>query len=59
MFGFMGLRDMKELPIPGPDELMECYCSQLSNIKYPIENWMFAVAFSFFRASISRVLSCL
>jgi hypothetical protein len=47
---------MKELPIPGPEELMEYYCSQLSNAKYPIENWMFAVAFSFFRViSLSLV----
>lgn len=48
--GIEGLRGMEELPIPGPDELMQCYCTQ-TKIPYPIRNWMFTIAFSFFRVS--------
>ncbi|KAF7725777.1 hypothetical protein EC973_009394 [Apophysomyces ossiformis] len=49
--GLMGLSDLKELPIPGPDELMQIYCAKLG-IPFPIERWAFAVAFSFFRLSV-------
>ncbi|KAL0089628.1 kinase-like domain-containing protein [Phycomyces blakesleeanus] len=48
MTGFKGL---KELPIPGADELMKAYSSILGQ-PYPIDRWMFAVAFSFFRLSV-------
>ncbi|KAI7902361.1 kinase-like domain-containing protein [Cokeromyces recurvatus] len=48
----LGFKDSKEpLPVPGADELMAHYCSILQQ-PYPIENWLFAVAFSFFRLSV-------
>lgn len=50
-----GLKDLKELPIPNPEELMQYYCAQ-SNTAYPIHRWLFAVAFSFFRVSIAPLL---
>lgn len=49
--GLIGLKDLKELPIPGADELMKQYCSQSTQTSFPIQNWLFAVAFSFFRVS--------
>ncbi|KAI8069039.1 kinase-like domain-containing protein [Gilbertella persicaria] len=50
--GLVGLKGMKELPIPNAEELMQSYCSQLDTVPYPIQNWPFAVAFSFFRLSV-------
>ncbi|KAI8887985.1 APH-domain-containing protein [Backusella circina FSU 941] len=48
----IGLRDIKgPLPIPGAEELMKYYCGQ-RNISYPIPNWEFAIAFSFFRLAV-------
>ncbi|OBZ85554.1 Acyl-CoA dehydrogenase family member 10 [Choanephora cucurbitarum] len=47
-----GLRGVQELPIPNPEELMRHYCLQLGTINYPIQNWPFAVAFSFFRLAV-------
>lgn len=48
----LGFKDAKEpLPVPGADELMKVYCSFVGQ-PYPIERWMFAVAFSFFRLSV-------
>jgi aminoglycoside phosphotransferase (APT) family kinase protein len=52
MPGIAGLKDMKELPIPGAEELMQQYCSQSTQTTYPIQNWLFSVAFSFFRLSV-------
>lgn len=50
--GILGFKDSKEpLPIPGADELMQVYCRILGE-HYPIDRWMFAVAFSFFRLSV-------
>ncbi|KAG2230612.1 kinase-like domain-containing protein [Thamnidium elegans] len=49
--GFMGLKGLHNLPVPNSNELMQYYCLQL-NITYPIHNWLFAVAFSFFRLSV-------
>jgi aminoglycoside phosphotransferase (APT) family kinase protein len=57
--GLLGLKGLNPLPVPGPEELMQCYCSQLNGTKYPIDKWLFAVAFSFFRVSycfIDRLL---
>jgi aminoglycoside phosphotransferase (APT) family kinase protein len=48
----VGLRDIKgPLPIPGAEELMKYYCQQ-RKISYPIPNWEFAIAFSFFRLAV-------
>lgn len=49
--GLNGLRGVEELPIPGPDELMQCYCTY-TKVPFPIRNWMFNIAFSFFRVSL-------
>ncbi|KAI8644662.1 kinase-like domain-containing protein [Parasitella parasitica] len=50
--GLVGLKGLDPLPVPGSGELMQCYCSQLKGIQYPIDNWLFAVAFSFFRLAV-------
>lgn len=50
--GFLGFKNSPEaLPVPGADELLKVYCS-ISNENYPIDRWLFAVAFSFFRLSV-------
>ncbi|KAJ3043307.1 hypothetical protein HDV00_005310 [Rhizophlyctis rosea] len=47
-----GLRDAKRpLPIPEADDLIREYC-RLTNRPYPIPNWQFCVAFSFFRLAV-------
>ncbi|KAG0255684.1 hypothetical protein BG011_004982 [Mortierella polycephala] len=48
--GLKGIPD-KDLPIPPVDTLLERYCQQTSR-PYPIENWMFCIAFSFFRLAV-------
>lgn len=50
--GMLGFKDSKEpLPIPGADELLQHYCHILGS-PYPIPQWKFAVAFSFFRLAV-------
>lgn len=50
--GIGGLLDHpRPLDVPEADELIQQYCS-LRNIKYPIPNWNFCVAFSFFRLAV-------
>ncbi|KAI7857999.1 kinase-like domain-containing protein [Circinella umbellata] len=39
------------LPIPNSDELMKTYCTTVGR-PYPIDRWLFAVAFSFFRLAV-------
>ncbi|KAI8146910.1 kinase-like domain-containing protein [Fennellomyces sp. T-0311] len=39
------------LPVPSADELMPTYCSAVGR-PYPIDRWLFAVAFSFFRLAV-------
>ncbi|KAG0252198.1 hypothetical protein DFQ27_008226 [Actinomortierella ambigua] len=48
-----GLRGVpeKELPIPPVSVLLERYCQQTLQ-PFPIPNWMFCIAFSFFRLSV-------
>ncbi|KAJ3055488.1 hypothetical protein HK097_010347 [Rhizophlyctis rosea] len=47
-----GLRDApRPLPIPEADDLILEYC-RLTNRRYPIPNWKFCVAFSFFRLAV-------
>ncbi|KAG0335409.1 hypothetical protein BG004_008466, partial [Podila humilis] len=48
-----GLRGVPvaELPIPPVHVLLERYCLQTGR-PYPIKNWMFCIAFSFFRMSV-------
>ncbi|KAF8922818.1 kinase-like domain-containing protein [Dissophora ornata] len=48
--GLAGIPE-KDLPIPPVNTLLERYCQQTSR-PYPIENWMFCIAFSFFRLSV-------
>ncbi|KAG0236958.1 hypothetical protein BGW42_002171 [Actinomortierella wolfii] len=48
--GLRGIPD-EELPIPPVGVLLERYCQQ-TNQPYPIPNWMFCIAFSFFRLSV-------
>ncbi|KAF9102658.1 hypothetical protein BGX27_010920 [Mortierella sp. AM989] len=48
--GLKGIPD-KDLPIPPVNQLLERYCQQTSR-PFPIENWMFCIAFSFFRLSV-------
>ncbi|KAG0300006.1 hypothetical protein BGZ98_009566 [Dissophora globulifera] len=50
MAGLKGI-PKKDLPIPPVESLLERYCQQTSR-PYPIENWMFCIAFSFFRLSV-------
>lgn len=50
--GMLGFKNSKEaLPVPEADELMQVYCAKLGQA-YPIERWLFAVTFSFFRLSV-------
>lgn len=49
MLGFKNATEA--LPVPGADELLQVYCSILGQ-PYPIDRWLFAVAFSFFRLSV-------
>ncbi|KAI8147441.1 kinase-like domain-containing protein [Fennellomyces sp. T-0311] len=46
-----GFKGVKELPIPGADELMQVYCTTIGR-PYPIDRWMFCVAFSAFRLAV-------
>ncbi|KAF9169731.1 hypothetical protein BGX21_009852 [Mortierella sp. AD011] len=50
MGGLRGIPE-KDLPIPPVSQLLERYCQQTSR-PFPIENWMFCIAFSFFRLSV-------
>ncbi|KAI1295974.1 hypothetical protein EDD11_007675 [Mortierella claussenii] len=50
MGGLKGV-PVKDLPIPPVETLLERYCQQTSR-PYPIENWMFCIAFSFFRLAV-------
>ncbi|KAG0080742.1 hypothetical protein BGZ92_000502, partial [Podila epicladia] len=50
MGGLRGIPAAK-LPIPPVDVLLERYCQQTGR-PYPIKNWMFCIAFSFFRLSV-------
>lgn len=47
MGGLGGIPD-KDLPIPPVNTLLERYCKQTSR-PFPIDNWLFCIAFSFFR----------
>lgn len=55
-----GLRGISaaELPIPPVNVLLERYCQQTGR-PFPIKNWMFCIAFSFFRVSPSSHVVCL
>ncbi|CAG8474814.1 10434_t:CDS:2, partial [Racocetra fulgida] len=46
-----GLRDVKNLPIPSANELIQAYCEK-SGRQYPIPNFEFAIAFTFFRTAV-------
>jgi aminoglycoside phosphotransferase (APT) family kinase protein len=48
--GFKGVKK-ENLPIPSAEELMQIYCKE-SGISYPIQNWLFCVAFAFFRVAV-------
>ncbi|KAF9924150.1 hypothetical protein BGZ65_008492, partial [Modicella reniformis] len=50
MGGLKGI-PVKDLPIPPVETLLERYCQQTSR-PFPITNWMFCIAFSFFRLSV-------
>ncbi|KAG0046652.1 hypothetical protein BGZ83_008208 [Gryganskiella cystojenkinii] len=50
MGGLRGIPD-SELPIPAVDVLLERYCQQTSR-PFPIKNWLFCIAFSFFRLAV-------
>ncbi|OAQ29995.1 APH-domain-containing protein [Linnemannia elongata AG-77] len=50
MGGLGGIPD-KDLPIPPVNILLERYCNQTSR-PFPIDNWLFCIAFSFFRMSV-------
>lgn len=56
MGGLKGIAD-KDLPIPPVNTLLERYCQQTSR-PYPIENWMFCIAFSFFRVRKLWLYTC-
>ncbi|KAI8976973.1 kinase-like domain-containing protein [Pilobolus umbonatus] len=50
--GVLGFKSSKDpLPVPGADELMKVYCTHLGE-PYPIDRWLFAVTFSFFRLAV-------
>lgn len=50
--GMLGFKNSKEpLPVPEANELIQHYCKTLGQ-SYPIDRWMFAVAFSFFRLAV-------
>ncbi|CAG8727044.1 17237_t:CDS:2, partial [Racocetra persica] len=46
-----GLRDVKNLPIPSANELIQAYCEK-SGRQYPIPNFEFAIAFTLFRTAV-------
>ncbi|KAF0357976.1 APH-domain-containing protein [Gigaspora margarita] len=46
-----GLRDVKNLSIPSANELIQVYCEK-SGRQYPIPNFEFAIAFTFFRTAV-------
>ncbi|CAG8646689.1 5258_t:CDS:2, partial [Scutellospora calospora] len=46
-----GLRDIKYLPIPSANELIQAYCEKTGR-QYPIPNFEFCIAFSFFRLAV-------
>ena len=48
--GVIGFQGVQDLPIPGADELMQVYCTAVGR-PYPIDRWMFCVAFSAFRVN--------
>ncbi|KAF9581650.1 hypothetical protein BGW38_001250 [Lunasporangiospora selenospora] len=50
MGGLKGIPEDK-MPIPPVSMLLERYCQQTSQ-PYPIQNWMFCIAFSFFRLAV-------
>ncbi|KAI9257220.1 kinase-like domain-containing protein [Phascolomyces articulosus] len=47
----IGFKGEKDLPIPGADELMQVYCTT-AGIPYPIDRFMFCVAFNTFRSAV-------
>ncbi|CAG8538068.1 3689_t:CDS:2 [Gigaspora rosea] len=47
----LGLRDVKNLSIPSANELIQVYCEK-SGRQYPIPNFEFAIAFTFFRTAV-------
>jgi aminoglycoside phosphotransferase (APT) family kinase protein len=47
----LGFKGKQVLPVPTAEELMQVYCHRLGQA-YPIDRWMFAVAFSFFRLAV-------
>ncbi|KAI8876130.1 APH-domain-containing protein [Backusella circina FSU 941] len=50
--GLLGFRDSKEpLPVPEVEELLQVYC-KIAGKSYPLDRWMFAVSFSFFRLTV-------
>ncbi|ORY00400.1 APH-domain-containing protein [Basidiobolus meristosporus CBS 931.73] len=42
---------IRDLELPTKDELMQLYC-EIANREYPIKNWNFFIAFSFFRLAV-------
>ncbi|KAI7860730.1 kinase-like domain-containing protein [Circinella umbellata] len=46
-----GFKGEKNLPIPGADEIIQVYCKTLG-CPYPIDRFMFCVAFNTFRLSV-------
>lgn len=54
MGGLGGIPD-KDLPIPPVNTLLERYCNQTSR-PFPIDNWLFCIAFSFFRVRMPTLL---
>jgi aminoglycoside phosphotransferase (APT) family kinase protein len=51
-FDMLGFKDSQEaLPVPEANELIQVYCQHMGQ-PYPIDRWMFAVAFSFFRLAV-------
>lgn len=50
--GMLGFKNSKKpLPVPEANELIQHYCKTLGQ-PYPIDRWMFAVSFSFFRLAV-------
>lgn len=49
MLGFKGSKEV--LPVPDANELIQVYCHYTGQ-PYPLDRWMFAVAFSFFRLAV-------
>ncbi|OBZ91156.1 Acyl-CoA dehydrogenase family member 11 [Choanephora cucurbitarum] len=50
LLGFKGL-SKESLPVPDVEELIQVYCQETRQ-PYPIDRWMFVVAFSFFRLAV-------